>query len=90
MAIHISQLRCIFTIYYSTSFLPANTDSSLIHILKDFTENTKESQDVRYMITLLISNKKDSILSNVEQSTVHGEMQDIFHTNHQQDVHESC
>ncbi len=43
-------------------------------------------RDIR---TLLISNERDSILSIAEQSTAHGEVQGIFHTNQQQDVHES-
>ncbi len=43
-------------------------------------------RDIR---TLLISNKRDSMFSNAEQRTVHGEVQGIFHTNHQQDDHES-
>ncbi len=37
----------------------------------------------------MISNKRDSILSNAEQNTVNGEVQGIFHTNHQQNVHDS-
>ncbi len=63
--------------------------SPLIKILKEFTENKKESNDVRYIRPLLISNEGDSILSNADQNTVHGEVQGIFHTNHQQDAHES-
>ncbi len=43
-------------------------------------------RDIR---TLLISNERESILSNAEQNTVHSEVQGIFHTNHQQDAHES-
>ncbi len=43
-------------------------------------------RDIR---TLLISNERDSILFNAEQSTVHSEVQGIFHTNCQQDAHES-
>ncbi len=43
-------------------------------------------RDIR---TLPISNEIDSILSNAEKNTVHGEVQGIFHTNHQQDAHES-
>ncbi len=31
----------------------------------------------------------DSFFSVAEQSIVHGEVQGIFHTNHQQDAHES-
>ncbi len=41
------------------------------------------------LYNLLISNKRDSILSNAEQSTVHSHVQGIFHTNCQQDAHES-
>ncbi len=43
-------------------------------------------KDIR---TLLISNERDSILSNAEQSTVQSEVQGIFHTKHLQDTHES-
>ncbi len=82
-----SVLQCIFTIDCSTSFFPANTESLLIHFWKEFTENKKESKDVRVIDTLLISNERNSILSNAEQSTVHGEVQGIFHTNNQQDAH---
>ncbi len=84
-----SVLQCLFTIDYYTSFLPVNTESPLIKILKEFTENKKESKDVRDIRTLLISNEIDSILSNAEQNTVHSEVQGIFHTNRQQDAHES-
>ncbi len=51
--------------------------------------NKKEFNNVRYIRTLLISNERDSILSNAEQNSVHDEVQDIFHINHQQDAHES-
>ncbi len=34
-----SVLQCLFTIDYYTSFLPANTTSPLINILKEFKEN---------------------------------------------------
>ncbi len=44
---------------------------------------------MRYIRTLLIINEKESILSHAEQRTVHGEVQGIFHTNCQQDAHES-
>ncbi len=84
-----SVLQCLFTIDYYTSLIPANTESPLIKILKEFTENKKEYKDVRYIRTLLISNERDSILSNAEQSMVHSEVQGIFHTNHQQNTHES-
>ncbi len=43
-------------------------------------------RDIR---TVQISNERDTILSNTEQSIVPGEVQGIFHTNHQQDAHES-
>ncbi len=43
-------------------------------------------RDIR---TLLISNERDSILSNADQNTVHSEVQGIFHTDRQQDAHES-
>ncbi len=82
-------IQCLFTIDYYTSFLPANTASPQIKILKEFTENNKESKDVRDIRTLLISNERNLILSNAEQSTVHGEAEGIFLTNHQQDAHES-
>ncbi len=36
-----SVLQCLFTIDYYTSFLPANTSSLLIKILKEFTESLK-------------------------------------------------
>ncbi len=36
-----------------------------------------------------ISNERASILSNTEYSTVQGEVQGIFHTNYEQDAHES-
>ncbi len=75
--------------YYSTSFLHANTEWPLITICKEYKENKKESKDVRDIRTMLISNERDSILSNPDRNTVHGEVQGIFHTNHQQDVHES-
>ncbi len=39
--------------------------------------------------TLLINNEVAFILSNAEQSAVQGVVQVIFHTNHQQDTHES-
>ncbi len=84
-----SVLQCLFTIDYYTSFLPVNTASTLIKILKEFTENKKESKDVRDIRTLLISNERDSILSNAEQNTGDSEVQGIFHTNRQQDAHES-
>ncbi len=58
-------------------------------MLKELTENMKESKDVDIR-PLLISNEIDhAILSNAEQSTVHGEVQGIFYTNQQQDAHES-
>ncbi len=79
--ISMSVLQCFFTIDYYTSFLPANTASPLIKILKEFTENKKESKYVRDIRTLLIINKRDSILSNAEQNTVHSEVQGISHTN---------
>ncbi len=44
--------QCLFTIDYYTSFLPANTESPLIKILKEFTENKKEFKDVRDIRTL--------------------------------------
>ncbi len=37
----------------------------------------------------LISNERASILSNPVQSIVQGEVQGMFHTNHQHDAHES-
>ncbi len=83
-----SVLQCLFTIDYCTSFLPDNTASPLIKILKEFIEN-KESKDVRDIRTLLISNERNSILSDVEQNTVHSEVQGILHTMCQQDTHES-
>ncbi len=44
---------------------------------------------MRDMRTLLISNERDSILSNAKQRTEYSEVQGIFHTNCQQDAHES-
>ncbi len=38
---------------------------------------------------LLINYERDSILSNAQQSTVHDEVQGIFHTNHKQVADES-
>ncbi len=84
-----SVLQCLFTIDCYTSFLPANSASPLIKILKEFTDNKKESKEVRDIRTLLISNERNFILSNAEPSTVHGEVQGIFHTNRQQNAHES-
>ncbi len=62
-----SVLQCLFTIDYYTSF-PANTESPLIKILKEFTEMKKDSKNVtvRYIRTLLISNERDVIFSNEE------------------------
>ncbi len=74
-----SVVQCFFTIDYYTSFLPVNTASPIIKILKEFTENKKESKGVRDIRTLLISNERDSILSNAEQNTMHSEVQGIFH-----------
>ncbi len=43
-----------------------------------------------YLFTsYLISSESEPLLSNAEHSTVHGEMQGIFHTNHQLDAHQS-
>ncbi len=116
--------RYSFTIDYSTSFLPTNTESSLIKHLyihltqsyknrycfrfgiciirktfydnKNYTHtssackfkringNIKESKE--YTRTLLINNGRYFILSNSNNSTVHGK---YFHTNHQQYAHPS-
>ncbi len=43
-------------------------------------------KDIR---TQLVSNEIDSILSNAEHCTVHGEVQGNFHINQQQDAHKS-
>ncbi len=48
-----------------------------------------QSKGVRYIRTLLISYERDSILSDTVQITMESEVQVIFHTNHQQDAHES-
>ncbi len=87
----LSQLSSSMSLYNRLLhfFFPANTASPLFKILKEFTENKKESNDVIDIRTLLIRNDRDSILSNAEQNTVHSKVQGIFHTNRQQDVHES-
>ncbi len=40
-----SVFQCLFAIGYSTSYLPANTESPLINIFNEFTENKKEFKD---------------------------------------------
>ncbi len=72
-------LHCLFTIDYYTSFLPVNTASPLIKMLKEFTENKKQSKDVRDIRSLLIINERDSIISNAEQSAVRSGVQGGFH-----------
>ncbi len=79
----------IWSYYYSTFFLPENNESPLINILKESTENRTGFEDVKHIRTLLISSKRDSLLSDAEQSSVHGEVQSNFHSNNQQDAHES-
>ncbi len=65
------------------AYLTTNQNCKRIH------RNQNECKDVWDTRTLLNSNERDSILSNAEQNTVHSEVQGIFHTNRQQDAHES-
>ncbi len=55
----LSQLSSSMSLYNRLLhfFLPVKTVSPLIKILKEFTENKKESKDVRDIRTLLISNE---------------------------------
>ncbi len=58
-------------------------------MFKKLTENRKGGKDVNNISTLLVNNESDSSLSIVEYTNMNSEMQDIFHTYHQQVAHES-
>ncbi len=68
-----------FAIDHSTSCLPANTESALINILQEFTDDKKACNHVKCMRTLQIS--------NAMQSEVQGEVLGFVHINHQKDAH---
>ncbi len=86
----LSQLSySISSIYYFFSSGKHWVSTNKTFIKKNLQKIKKETNKVTYISTLLIGNEWDSIISNTAQSTVQSEVQDIFHTNHQQDAHES-
>ncbi len=76
-----STLQCIFSVEFSTNFLPVNCNNSLVITLKIFTRNKMQCQDVELIRNMLISKERELLLSDAQ----HG----FFQSSQQQDAHET-